>query len=79
MSSINYGKSTVALGKAWRMHAEPVPGYRMLGTITAKNGHVAALAVSESGQYVAVNGRYIAQLVNRKAEAAIREAMESKK
>ena len=74
MPSMNYGKSRVDLMGDWKTLAEQLPGVTMIGVIHPKNGPVAALGVDAEGQYLAINGRYITRLVNRKVHAAIDEA-----
>jgi hypothetical protein len=68
---VNGGRYTVDLAGDWRSYAEPLPGYRMLGVFTSSKGINCALAVSDAGDYVAIQGRYITPLVNPKVDHAI--------
>ncbi len=70
----NRGLARVELGAHWTTYAEQLPGLEMLGVIYPAHTEPMALAKRSDGQYVAVKGRYITQLVNRKIEGALRNA-----
>jgi hypothetical protein len=71
MQSITRGKFTVDLSGNWQTYAQPVAGFRMLGVFLPRHGIPQALAVSDSGEYVAINGRYVTPLASHKVEAAL--------
>lgn len=71
IQEVRGGRYTVDLAGDWRIHAEPVPGFRMLGVFISKAGFRCGLGVSESGEYVAIQGRHITPLVQSKVDSAI--------
>jgi hypothetical protein len=78
-STFNKGRSTITLGDGWTAHAEQLPGIKMLGVLHSAHAGQAGLGVTENGNYVAIQGRYITDLVNRKIEAALSEAVNADK
>lgn len=71
VNNLNRGSYSVRISETeWKMHAEPVPGLRMLGVID-RGGHLAALGVDDVGEYFAVFGRRTMPLVKRKVESAL--------
>ncbi len=74
MSHPSRSRYIVAIGGPWRLYTHPLPGWRMLGTIQ-RGMSIGAIAESPAALLAQVNAGAVRALDQRKARAAIAEAL----